>query len=71
MRIESDVPCEVFKGAGDRWRAALELITDSIVFIDEENQFIRQKEFAETVRNSTNYYVLITRGIAGTALQYP
>ena len=50
MRIESDVPCEVLTGAGDRWRAVLELITDSIVFIDEENQFIRQKEFAETVR---------------------
>ena len=61
VRIESDVPCEVFAGAGDRWRAVLELITDSIVFIDEENHFIRQKEFAETVRNSTNYYVLITR----------
>lgn len=61
VRIESDVPCEVLTGAGDRWRAVLELITDSIVFIDEENHFIRQKEFAETVRNSTNYYVLITR----------
>ena len=61
VHIESDVPCEVFAGAGDRWRAVLELITDSIVFIDEENHFIRQKEFAEVVRNSTNYFVLITR----------
>ena len=61
VRIESDVPCEVLAGAGDRWRAILELITDSIVFIDEENHFIRQKEFAEVVQGSTNYYVLITR----------
>ena len=61
VRIESDVPCEVFAGAGDRWRAVLELITDSIVFIDEENHFIRQKEFAEVVQESTNYFVLITR----------
>ena len=61
VRIESDVPCEVFAGAGDRWRAALELITDSIVFIDEENHFIRQKEFAEVVQTCTNYFVLITR----------
>ena len=61
VRIESDVPCEVFSGSGDRWRAGLELITDSIVFIDEENHFIRQKEFAETVQNTTNYFVLITR----------
>ena len=61
VHIESDAPCEVFAGAGDRWRAVLELITDSIVFIDEENHFIRQKEFAEVVQNSTNYFVLITR----------
>ena len=29
--------------------------------MDEENHFIRTKEFAETVQNSTNYFVLITR----------
>lgn len=61
VRIESDVPCEVFSRAGDRWMAVLELITESIVFIDEENHFIRQREFAEVVQNSTNYFVLITR----------
>lgn len=61
VRIEADVPCEVFAGAGDRWREMLTLIEDSIVFIDEENRFIRSKEFAEAVKNSTNYFVLITR----------
>lgn len=61
VRIESDVPREVFAGAGERWRAALELITDSIVFIDEGNHFIRRKEFAEVVQKSSNYFVLITR----------
>ena len=61
VRVESDVSCEVLAGAGDRWRALLELITDSIVFIDEENHFIRRKEFAEVVQKSSNYFVLITR----------
>ena len=61
VRIESDVPCEVFSANGDRWKSILEMITDSIVFIDEGNHFIRSKEFAEVVQNSTNYYVLITR----------
>lgn len=30
-------------------------------FIDEENQFIRQQEFAELVKASDNYFVIITR----------
>ena len=42
IRLESDVPCEVFSGGGERWRAMLELIRDSIVFIDEGNRFIHQ-----------------------------
>ncbi|MBR0309095.1 MAG: translation initiation factor 2 [Mogibacterium sp.] len=63
VRIESDAPCEVFSGSEDRWRATLELITDSIVFIDEGNHFIRSKEFAEVVKCSTNYFVLITRDV--------
>ena len=33
----------------------------NIIFIDEENQFIRQQEFAELVKASDNYFVIITR----------
>ena len=33
----------------------------NIIFIDEENQFIRQQEFAELVKTSDNYFVIITR----------
>ena len=43
VRIESDVPCEVLTGAGDRWRAVLELITDSIVFIDAVKRNLRRQ----------------------------
>ena len=61
IKIESDVSCEVFSNYTDRWRQSLELIQESIVFIDEGNTFIRTKEFAEVVKGSSNYYVLITR----------
>ena len=52
-------PCRVLSGTV--WESRLEKIRDSIVFIDEGNKFIRSREFAEAVRNSDNYYVLITR----------
>ena len=61
IRIEADVPCVVLGGVGDRWESVLESITDSIVFIDEENHYIRSKEFAKAVQESSNYFVLITR----------
>ena len=55
VRISSDVPCRVFADSSDTWRQALEVIADSIIFIDEDNRFIRTKEFAEVVRFSSNY----------------
>lgn len=61
IRIESDVPCRVFSDGHETWKQSLEVITDSIVFIDEENDFIKTQAFAETVKGSTNYFVLITR----------
>ena len=33
----------------------------TIFFIDEENAFIHTEEFAASVKNSDNYYVLVTR----------
>lgn len=61
VQITSDVPCRVFADHSDTWRQALEAITDSVVFIDEDNTFLRTKQFAEAVRGSSNYFVLITR----------
>ena len=63
VRIESDIPCEVLNKPGERWEQILDLISDSIIFIDEDNHFIRSKEFAEAVRGSSNYFVLITREV--------
>ena len=34
---------------------------DSIVFIDEGNEFVMSDEFAQTIQNTDNYYVIVTR----------
>lgn len=47
--------------AGRDWKTLLEGIGESIVFIDEDNAFLPTREFAEAVRESDNYYVIVTR----------
>ncbi|MBQ8706794.1 MAG: hypothetical protein IJ523_01755 [Succinivibrionaceae bacterium] len=61
VRITSDVPCLAFSGSGDAWKQSLQSITNSIIFIDEGNSFVRSADFAEMVRSNSNYFVLITR----------
>lgn len=46
---------------GANWKLILENSSKTIFFTDEENAFIDTEEFAAAVRNSDNYYVLITR----------
>lgn len=57
--IVCDVPCRVLEGS--MWQILLQNMVGSIIFIDEENYFIRTKEFAEAVKASDNYFVIITR----------
>ena len=59
INISCDKACTVLNGT--RWRQNLKSITDSIVFIDEGNPFIRSDEFISEVKNSDNYYVIVTR----------
>lgn len=59
VTIKCDKPCRVLTGTD--WQIRLENIKDSIVFVDEGNRFIKSEEFARAVRDSDNYYVLITR----------
>lgn len=59
INLMCDKKCTVLSGL--RWKDNLETISDSIVFIDENDRFIVSKDFAEAVKNSDNYYVLITR----------
>lgn len=57
--VVCDVPCLVLEG--NMWQVLMKGLSGNIIFIDEENQFIRTQEFAEAVKNSDNYFVLITR----------
>lgn len=61
IEIECDAPCTVLEG--NLWQMLLKNLSGNIIFIDEENQFIRQQEFAELVKASDNYFVIITRKI--------
>lgn len=57
--INCDVPCRVLSGRN--WERDLESIENSIVFIDEDNAFMKTHEFAHAARHSSNYYVLVAR----------
>lgn len=54
-----DVPCRTMEGAD--WKIILRNISGNILFIDEENTFIRSEEFASEIKESDNYFVIITR----------
>lgn len=57
--VISDVPCRILEGRN--WKILLENMSGNIIFIDDDNEFINTEEFAEAVRGSDNYFVLITR----------
>ena len=61
VTLQSDVPCVVLSDISGQWRNILSGIRQSIVFIDEGQPFIFTEDFATAVRDSDNYYVLITR----------
>lgn len=47
--------------AGTLWREQLSGIRDSIVFIDEGNEFVRSDDFAREIQDTDNYYVIVSR----------
>ena len=59
ISLVCDCPCRVV--AGSTWREQLATINDSIVFIDEGNRFVSSVDFAQAVRGSGNYFVIVTR----------
>lgn len=52
-------PCRTL--GGNDWNLILPNIHEQIIFIDEENTFIKSQEFASAVKASDNYFVIITR----------
>lgn len=55
--------------SGYDWENQIKNLNDCIIIIDEDNHFIKTKEFARVVRNSNNYFLLITRNYL-SALPY-
>lgn len=59
VTLVCDKRCRVLTEAD--WEIRLQNMKDSIIFIDEGNRFIKSTDFARRVRESDNYYVIITR----------
>lgn len=59
IELRCDKPCIVL--TSDLWKLRLDATKDSIVFIDEDNSFVATQEFAESIKNSDNYYVIVMR----------
>ncbi len=63
VELQCDKTCTVL--GGRTWAQQLSTMQDSIVFIDEGNDFVMGDAFAATIKNTDNYYVIVTReGIA-------
>ena len=43
------------------WESILNSVSECIVFIDEENTIIKSDDFARKIKDTNNYYVIITR----------
>lgn len=59
IELICDKTCYVLAGA--IWKGQLSEIKDSIVFIDDGNAFIFSDEFSEMIKNTDNYYVIVSR----------
>lgn len=59
ITVNSDCPIRIIEG--NTWMEQLQFVQDSVVFIDEGNRFISSKDFANSVKESSNYFVIITR----------
>ena len=57
--LKCDKACYVVDGA--TWKGQLSVISDGIVFIDEGNSFVSSVEFSRIIRDTDNYYVIVSR----------
>lgn len=61
--VSTNVPYYVYirNEVGRDWKDALYPLKNTIIFIEENNNFIFTREFASFVKESGNYFVLVTR----------
>lgn len=59
ISLKCDKICSVLSGRD--WKPILETMHERIIFIDEGNNFVLTDDFAAVVRQSDNYFVIVTR----------
>ena len=59
ITLKCDAKCTVLTAVD--WKLRLSAMHKNIVFIDESAAFVKSKRFAEMVRGSDNYFVIVTR----------
>lgn len=59
VEVFCERPCRTL--GGNDWNLILPNIHEQIIFLDEENKFVKSEEFAAAVKTSDNYFVIITR----------
>jgi len=59
--IEYNGSCKATVLEEKNWQNNLVSIENQIIFIDEESEFVKTKEFAEAINHSSNYFVIINR----------
>lgn len=59
VEVVCDRPCRTLSGAD--WNLLLPNLHEQIIFLDEENRFIKSQDFAEAVKASDCYFVIVTR----------
>lgn len=62
VEVVCDVPVFVYRSVGAMlWNTILEANEGSVIFIEENYDFVSTSEFAEYLEHSDSYYVIITR----------
>lgn len=59
VEVVCERPCRTLGGSD--WHLILPNIHEQIIFLDEENKFVKSREFAAAIKDSDNYFVIITR----------
>ena len=59
--VVCDKKCAVLSGDSESAIGRLKSLTETVVFVDEQERFLYSKAFAEAVLNSDCYFVFITR----------
>jgi hypothetical protein len=59
VEVVCERPCCTL--GGNDWSLILPSIHEQIIFLDEENQFVKSQIFASAVKESDSYFVIITR----------